>query len=104
MTDTYKDIPLINNTDKGRFEMAVEGHLSIVEYKQVDDKIYVLHTEVPKELEGKGVASALTEQVFTYIEQSRMKLVPYCPYTVAYLKRHPDWKRILVEGGEKYLA
>lgn len=60
-----------------------------------DDKIYLIHTEVPVELEGKGVASAIVEKTFNYIEQNNLKLVPLCVYVVSYLKRHPEWSRIL---------
>lgn len=91
----YEEIPLVNNEAIHNFELHVEGHRAFIDYKQKDDKIYLIHTEVPVELEGKGVASAIVEKTFNYIEENNLKLVPLCVYVASYLKRHPEWARIL---------
>ncbi|MFC0518141.1 GNAT family N-acetyltransferase [Mucilaginibacter angelicae] len=91
----YEEIPLVNNEAIHNFELTVEGHRAFIDYKKKDDKIYLIHTEVPVELEGKGVASAIVEKAFDYIEQNNLKLIPLCVYVASYLKRHPEWNRIL---------
>ncbi|PWK75365.1 hypothetical protein LX99_03859 [Mucilaginibacter oryzae] len=91
----YEDIPLIDNEAIHNFEFTVDGHRAFIDYKRKDDKIYLIHTEVPVELEGKGVASAMVEKAFNYIEEKHLKLIPLCVYVVGYLKRHPEWARIL---------
>ncbi|WPU98585.1 GNAT family N-acetyltransferase [Mucilaginibacter sp. cycad4] len=91
----YEEIPLVNNEAIHNFELIVEGHRAFIDYKKKDDKIYLIHTEVPVELEGKGVASAIVEKAFNYIEENNLKLVPLCVYVASYLKRHPEWARIL---------
>jgi predicted GNAT family acetyltransferase len=91
----YEEIPLVNNEAIHNFELTVEGHRAFIDYKQKDDKIYLIHTEVPVELEGKGVASAIVEKAFNYIEENNLKLIPLCVYVASYLKRHPEWNRIL---------
>lgn len=53
---------------------------------------------IPKqepELAGKGAASAVVEKTLHYIEASGKTLLPFCPYVFAYIKRHPEWKRIV---------
>lgn len=95
MNEAYKNLPLIDNAAKGRFEMTVEGHMAIIEYVQKEDVIFLTHTEVPAALEGKGVGAAIVEKALSFIEDNNYKLVPYCPFVVSYLKRHPEWKRIL---------
>jgi predicted GNAT family acetyltransferase len=50
---------------------------------------------VPPILEGKGVATAIIEKTLNYIEQNNLRLIPLCPMVVAYIKRHPEWKRIV---------
>jgi hypothetical protein len=85
-----------NNTHRHRFELETDGRLSIVEYLKVDDDTLALtHTEVDPSLEGHGVGSQLVEGVLQYIEQNNLKIVPLCPFVVVYLKRHPDWNRIV---------
>ena len=90
----YEDIPLINNEARHNFELTVDGVRSFVDYKLRGDKVYLIHTEVPEEMEGKGVASALVEKTFTYLEHHNLKIIPLCAYILRYLKRHPEWNRL----------
>jgi len=30
-----------------------------------------------------------------YLESNDYTLYPYCPYVFAYIKKHPEWKRIV---------
>ncbi|WP_238989249.1 N-acetyltransferase [Mucilaginibacter terrigena] len=45
----YPDIELINNEAIHNFELFVDGHRSFIDYKIKDNKIYLIHTEVPVE-------------------------------------------------------
>jgi len=91
----YNELPLINNEAIHNFELFVDGHRAFIDYKQKGDNYYLIHTEVPVELEGKGVAPALVTKVFDYLEANNFKIVPYCAYIKVYLKRHPEWERIV---------
>ncbi|MFT3700966.1 MAG: GNAT family N-acetyltransferase [Agriterribacter sp.] len=95
MSDKYADIPLINNTETRRFEMLVEGAVSFIQYKQHAHTITLLHTEVPQALEGRGIAASLVEKTLHYLEDNHFKLISLCPYVTMYLKRHPEWNRIV---------
>ena len=88
--------PIHDNTHRHRFEVETRGKLSILEYQAVDDETLALtHTEVDPSLEGKGVGSYLVHGAFEQIEQQNLKIVPLCPFVVTYLKRHPEWQRIV---------
>jgi predicted GNAT family acetyltransferase len=91
----FADIELINNEAIHNFELFVNGHRAFIDYKTKDNKIYLIHTEVPAELKGMGVAEALVEKTFNYIEQHQLKMVPLCSYIQIYLKRHPEWNRLV---------
>jgi uncharacterized protein len=95
MKDEYIKFELAKNETANRFEMNVNGNIAIIEYKQYPVKIALLHTEVPPQLEGKGAATAIIEKTLAYIEKNDFKLIPLCPLVVAYIKRHPEWKRII---------
>jgi predicted GNAT family acetyltransferase len=92
------ELKVIENKEKKRFETEVEGRLALIEYIRAENKVYLTHTEVPKELEGKGIASSLVKQVLQQIKDEGLELVPLCPFVAAYLKRHPEWKEILAKG------
>jgi predicted GNAT family acetyltransferase len=89
------DIALKNNEALHSFEIFVEGHRSFIDYKQKGDNIYLLHTEVPANLRGKGIANVLVEKTFVYLEENQLKLVPLCRFVKAYLTRNPTWNRLL---------
>lgn len=98
MKEEFKQLELVKNDDKHRFEMDVDGYTAIIEFNQNQNKIILIHTEVPAELEGRGAATAIIEKALDYIEKNHLKLIPLCPFVVAYIKRHPEWKRILDES------
>lgn len=87
------------DTEKKRFELELENHTAFAEYILNNDNIvFVTHTEVPSALEGKGVGSQLISLALTWIKEKGYTLAPLCPFTAAYVKRHPEWKEILAPG------
>ena len=97
MKEEFANLVLTDNTAESRFELPFEKRLAFIEYELKDDTIALLHTEVDPALEGRGVGTAIIEKVLAEIESRNLKLIPLCPFVVAYVKRHPDWERILVE-------
>ncbi|RTL60240.1 MAG: N-acetyltransferase [Sphingobacteriales bacterium] len=100
MKEEYQSLELIKNDSLNRFEMKVGEHLAIIEYKELPGKIALLHTEVEPALEGKGAGTAIVEKTLDYIEKNNLKLIPLCPLVVAYIKRHPEWNRIVAAHDE----
>lgn len=98
MKPEFENILLYKNEETHRFEITVEDHKAFIDYKERPGKITLIHTEVEPELEGKGAATAVIEKTLGYIEQNNYKLVPICPLVFAYIKRHPEWKRIVDEN------
>ncbi len=86
------------NDAQKRYEGKVDDLLVKLEYIVAQDKIYLTHTEVPKELEGKGIGSKIVAFALNDIEESKLKLVPLCPFVALYLKRHPEWLRLVMDG------
>lgn len=85
---------LINNEQKNRYEYQIGDEVAIAEYIIRDNKIYIVHIEVPQDLQNQGIAAKLTEDVMRDIEKKGYKLVPVCPYAVVYVKRHPEWQKL----------
>lgn len=95
MNEEYVSLPLVKNEEVHCFELKVGEYKTFIEYKERDKKIWLIHTEAPVELQGKGAATAVIEKTLAYIEDNGYKLIPLCPLVAAYLKRHPDWNRIV---------
>lgn len=81
---------IVNNADRHQFE-AREGDLKArLVYRLDGDVIDLLHTEVPAQLEGRGIAGQLATAALAFAAQNDLLVKPTCPYVRAWLKRHPD--------------
>lgn len=92
---SYENIPLHLNTTEHRFEMNVDGEPAVINYKQAGNTVYMVHTEVAEVLEGRGVAAALVEKTLQYLEAHHLKMIPSCSYVQHYLRKHPEWNRLV---------
>ncbi len=89
---------LIDNKENKRYEFRLEGGIPFIDYILTRNKIYLTHTEVPAELEGKGIGSKLIRAALEDIDRRDLTLIPLCPFVAGYLKKHPEWKRLVLKG------
>lgn len=89
------ELEITNNKDTGRFESSIEGQIAFVKYHLDDKQLVIISTQVPRELEGRGIAAALTKHVLEYAKQNNLKVHPLCSYTVTYIARHPEYKGLV---------
>lgn len=80
----------VDNTEKHRFELEVEGKIAFISYRSANNVYTLLHTEVPAELSGKGVGSRLVHAVLQELSARHAQVIPQCEFVAAYLKRHPE--------------
>src|SRR5688500_13790143 len=95
MEEEYKPLPLVTNEAIHHLELAVDGHTAFIDWQQGGAKVWLIHTEAPAALEGEGVATALSERTLAYLDEHHSTRVPLCPLVHAYLKRPPEWERLL---------
>lgn len=91
------DVPVevINNSADRRFEIHEEGQLASLAYTTRKGALYLIHTEVPRALEGRGYASELAQAALEYAKRERLRVVPYCPFVRTYLRRHPEYESLV---------
>ena len=53
-----------------------------------DNHLTVYHTEVIPEMEGKGLAKELLNNMVKYASNNNLKVIALCPYVLAQFKRH----------------
>ena len=80
-----------DNTERNRFELDADGHVAFSNYKRSDGLLTILHTEVPKELEGRGIGSALVRGVLDIARAQGLKVHAVCPFVKSYLDRHSEY-------------
>ena len=86
---------LVHNEAECQYEYHIEGHLAQLIYDDQNGVLHITQTLVPEELGGRGIAGALTKDAFDDIEKRGLKIMPECSYTVAYVEKHPEYKKLL---------
>ena len=98
----WADKPLINNKEglKKRFELHLGNQFAFIDYiLNKNGVIFLTHTEVPENLEGRGMGSAIVSKTLEYIRAENLKMAPLCPFVAAYLKDHPGIANDLLAPG-----
>jgi predicted GNAT family acetyltransferase len=91
-------LQVTDETDVSRFEATVDGHTGVLEYRLDGDRLVLVHTEVPDELEGRGVGSGLVRAAVDRAEAEGLTIVPVCPFARSWLENHPeDAARVTIE-------
>lgn len=90
------DYEVKHNLADNRFE-ASSGLLviGVIDYYRENNVLIVTHTKVQSEYEGLGIAAALTKKLLIYIAENNLKVTPVCPYTKAYIDRHPEFRDLI---------
>lgn len=86
---------ITDNTEQQRFETPVGNAFAFITYRWEHGKLALMHTEVPEEAEGKGIAGELTKLVFEKAKQDQRKILVYCPFISTFLKRHPEYDELI---------
>lgn len=93
------EITVEENTNKKRFETLIDEHVAFMEYiRAKGNVIYLTHTEVPLELGGKGIGTALVKKVLHIIKEEGATVAPLCPFVAGFIKRNETYKALVAPG------
>jgi predicted GNAT family acetyltransferase len=79
-----------DNKAQNRFELDVEGAVAFANYRLTPSAVIITHTETPRSLRGRGIASELITGALELIRADRLKVVAGCSFVVNYLAKHPE--------------
>jgi uncharacterized protein len=80
-----------DNKALSRFELDVSGDIAFASYRRTPSALIITHTETPRALRGRGVASELVEGALKLIRAEGLKVVAGCGFVVDYLHKHPEF-------------
>ncbi len=80
-----------NNTTLSRYELDVDGATVFADYRLAPGKVIITHTETPRALRGRGIASRLIQGALEQIRADGLKVVAGCGFVVDYLDKHPEF-------------
>ena len=79
-----------DNKAQSRFELDVEGGVAFANYRAMPSAVIITHTETPRALRGRGVASELVKGALELIRADGRKVIAGCGFVVDYLGKHPE--------------
>lgn len=83
--------PVRDNTALHRFELDVDGGTAFATYARADGVITFVHTETPRALRGRGIASMLVHGALEAARRKGLKVRALCPFVSDYIARHPEF-------------
>jgi len=75
--------------------LAVDGRTAFSRYLLAGNKMVIEHTEVPVELEGRGIAGRIVRAELDYARAHKLAVLALCPYAKAFIGRHPEYQDLL---------
>jgi uncharacterized protein len=79
-----------DNRAQSRFELNVEGGIAFANYRATPSAVIITHTETPRALRGRGIASELVKGALALIRADGYKVIAGCGFVVDYLEKHPE--------------
>ncbi len=80
-----------DNKALSRFEMDVDGAVAFANYRLTPQAVIITHTETPRALRGRGIASELVKGALDQIRADGRKVIAGCGFVVDYLYKHPEF-------------
>jgi len=97
-TSPVEFVEVRHNPAASRFEARVDGELARADYRLDGRVMRLTHTEVPVDLEGRGIAAQLVRAALTHAESKKLFVMPACSYVRAYMRNNPETKSLLPPG------
>jgi len=90
-------LSVTNNEQENRFEAEHEGKTAFIKYETQDDIFNLTHTEVPKEIEGKGVGTELVKGALDIIKEKGKSVKPTCPFIAHFIEKNTEYKSLVAQ-------
>jgi glutathione S-transferase len=85
------------NEREHRFERAIhDTAIAAAYYRNADGNLVFIHTEVPTEFSGQGIATELARGTFELLRASGRKAVLKCPFMGHFYSTHPEYGDVVV--------
>jgi predicted GNAT family acetyltransferase len=87
--------PVEHDPAAERFWIRIDGHLARLRYRRRPGQIIFVHTVVPRELQGRGLAERLARTGLEFARAQSLQVIPECPFVAAYIQRHSEFQSLV---------
>lgn len=84
-----------HNEARHRFETGSEAQPAHLDYRLREGVVDIVHTEVPPEYQGQGLAGKLATAALNWVRESGRKVIPSCSYVAVFIGKHPEYSDLL---------
>jgi uncharacterized protein len=89
---TLGTMTVADNPSLTRFELLDEDRVvGRVDYRPAGGSLIIAHTEIEEGHEGQGLGSVLVSTMLDEIRAGGKTVIPLCPFTAAFIRRHPEY-------------
>jgi predicted GNAT family acetyltransferase len=90
MSTPADELDVVDLPSESRFVIRGTHDEAELVYSLQDDRLILVHTEVPQAWSGHGVGGLLVRAALRRARAERLTIVPWCPYARRWLRTHPD--------------
>ena len=83
---------VVHNASKQRFEINIDGQVSVLEYTFKNHRLFLTHTEIPSALQRYGLGTKLAHAALEYARQNGLSVVAICRFVKEYVDSHPEYQ------------
>ncbi len=84
-----------DNAALHRFELDLEGGTAFATYRLSDGVVSIMHTQVPRDINGKGHGSELVRGTLDLVRARGQKVRPMCGFVAFFMRQHPEYGDLL---------
>jgi predicted GNAT family acetyltransferase len=88
-------LKIVHDKEGKRFTLDINGETAKVDYIIKDEKLFLVHSEVPYNLRGQGIGKVLVEKTFEKLTELGYQAVAICGYIKDVARRNENWKLII---------
>ena len=91
---------VVHDEAASRFVVSIEGHTAELQYERLPDGVLdLIHTEVPRALQGRRIGDALAVAAFDYARTAGVRVILTCPFLRRWIVSHPEQRDIVLWRG-----
>src|SRR5690349_10919043 len=90
-----QNLQVKNNIAEHQFEVQLGNKVGIISYRKKGSIYIMVHTEVPEEFGGQGIADHLAHDALEQVKAEHGMVVPLCPFVNAYIQRHQEYQPLV---------
>lgn len=84
-------IDVKHEPERSRYSATVDGAVAVANYHRQGNVIAFTHTEVPSQIAGRGVATALARRALDDARAAGNQVIPACEFFTHYMDEHPEY-------------